>query len=614
MEFILTDEKGIEIAPLMERDYIDIDCGKDNTFEIQITNEYYKKLGISDGWRLGVQGKEYGGVIKRIITNTETDLVTLMGPTWRGMLEKKIIEPPHGQDYRVVSGDANAIINNIVCSEFDGIFICDGESGVSLNNFQFDRYVTQLAGIEKMLLSKNARLDIAYDSGEPNEASFVKLAAAPIKDYSDEIEYSQDGTLGFLSFTFEDFRGGINHLICLGKGELKDRLVLHLYADENGNIGTEQHFFGVEEREATYDYSSAGTEEDLRKNGTEKFKELLSYKSMDMDLFNETLAGLRGINDDISIGDIVGGRDFDTGIYLSKQITRKIVQVKNGRESIEYGVGKPVLNRNSANAPVEQSDPFDKLIKVTADGTGLAVGKDAELTNCLDVGLNARFRKDVEVDGDIIASNMKLQTYTKLDQLGTSIENITSWAGLLPSNSLITFSINNADRNTLYANGLIPEAVGGTITVQNHNKRGHGFFITDAGHLYVGGSNNIDSTNLTWRYYGEDYVVAQGTSGIWSYRKWNSGMAECWGKYAYKPSWSALGNDVYGYTPEIALPFTFTNMEEMTVNVMAGSYLAFASGNTGVGKRSKVKALVFQKSNSATNEIQLGFVCKGKWK
>lgn len=27
-----------------------------------------------------------------------------------------------------------------------------------------------------------------------------------------------------------------------------------------------------------------------------------------------------------------------------------------------------------------------------------------------------------------------------------------------------------------------------------------------------------------------DYVVEQGTSGIWTYRKWNSGIAECWGR------------------------------------------------------------------------------------
>lgn len=27
-----------------------------------------------------------------------------------------------------------------------------------------------------------------------------------------------------------------------------------------------------------------------------------------------------------------------------------------------------------------------------------------------------------------------------------------------------------------------------------------------------------------------DYIVEQGTSGIWTYRKWNSGIAELWGK------------------------------------------------------------------------------------
>ena len=31
-----------------------------------------------------------------------------------------------------------------------------------------------------------------------------------------------------------------------------------------------------------------------------------------------------------------------------------------------------------------------------------------------------------------------------------------------------------------------------------------------------------------------DVVVEEGTSGIWSYRKWNSGIAECWGKYTEK--------------------------------------------------------------------------------
>ena len=32
---------------------------------------------------------------------------------------------------------------------------------------------------------------------------------------------------------------------------------------------------------------------------------------------------------------------------------------------------------------------------------------------------------------------------------------------------------------------------------------------------------------------GADYVVEQGTSGIWTYRKWSSGIAECWGAQSY---------------------------------------------------------------------------------
>lgn len=48
--------------------------------------------------------------------------------------------------------------------------------------------------------------------------------------------------------------------------------------------------------------------------------------------------------------------------------------------------------------------------------------------------------------------------------------------------------------------------------------------------------------NSGWIYYRtlkelladlgiNDYIVEQGTSGIWTYRKWSSGVAECWGSY-----------------------------------------------------------------------------------
>lgn len=33
-----------------------------------------------------------------------------------------------------------------------------------------------------------------------------------------------------------------------------------------------------------------------------------------------------------------------------------------------------------------------------------------------------------------------------------------------------------------------------------------------------------------------DYVVEQGTSGVWFYRKWSNGVAECWGEVTVRAS------------------------------------------------------------------------------
>lgn len=45
-----------------------------------------------------------------------------------------------------------------------------------------------------------------------------------------------------------------------------------------------------------------------------------------------------------------------------------------------------------------------------------------------------------------------------------------------------------------------------------------------------------------------DYVVETGTSGIWNYRKWASGTAECWGRHSAvlkNYSSNALGHVYY---------------------------------------------------------------------
>ena len=117
-------------------------------------------------------------------------------------------------------------------------------------------------------------------------------------------------------------------MICLGKGELKDRIVIHLYVDQNGDISqSNKYFTGSDEITAIYD--SGGSEEDeLIKNG---IKELESKKS-NMS-YKMTMTQLDG---DIDLGDVVGGKDYLTGISMQKPISRKIWTVSSGKEKITY--------------------------------------------------------------------------------------------------------------------------------------------------------------------------------------------------------------------------------------------------------------------------------------
>lgn len=55
-----------------------------------------------------------------------------------------------------------------------------------------------------------------------------------------------------------------------------------------------------------------------------------------------------------------------------------------------------------------------------------------------------------------------------------------------------------------------------------------------------------------------DYVTEEGTSGIWTYRKWKSGKKECWGTFNATISHSATWNGGYEYVTDfVNLPFTF---------------------------------------------------------
>lgn len=325
LKFIVANENGEELGFVKDANLIDLEIGDTNDFELELSAGAWSPEMYNWGYRIFIPGTEYGGLLEDRKTSTSSNTVTWMGYTWRGLLSQKIIQPPEGEAYLTVSGDANEIISEVLGDRFGPLFVADEDpAGIQISNFQFDRYCTLLDGLDKMLAGAGARLKIYYQQGDPGGMNgTVHLCAVPVTDWSDELEYSQDGRL---NFTTRDYRRGINHLICAGSGEEEERTILHLYLQEDGSVGETPFYTGAEEREALYSYTSAEDVDKLTDDGTNRLLELANYTEMDATIDNV----------DVDIGDIVGGRDRLTGMSLKQPVERKILKTQNGKTTVEY--------------------------------------------------------------------------------------------------------------------------------------------------------------------------------------------------------------------------------------------------------------------------------------
>ena len=316
-DVIVATSSGKEVRSMLYSEY-DFDVGgEENSFEIKVLRPEWQPIDV--GSRIYIPGTEYGGLYKRMATNTEERTISAGGMTWRGMMRKKIIVPPSGQDYATDSGEINAIVKARVEAALPGLFVGSTEDTGATVSWQYDRYCTLEEGLTDMLESVGYRLNIEYSQ----TAKAVIVSAVPIQNYSDDVQFSADWQLNYYMRKQSD---GVNHLICLGSGELRDRTVIHLYADARGRISQTQTFRGINEVAEVYD--NAGAESDaLLQAGKAHFKELLNNNYFEVRVDEAQ---------DLGIGDIVGGHDYLSGLTMSAPIVSKIVYWRNGKQEIEY--------------------------------------------------------------------------------------------------------------------------------------------------------------------------------------------------------------------------------------------------------------------------------------
>ena len=120
-----------------------------------------------------------------------------------------------------------------------------------------------------------------------------------------------------------------------------------------------------------------------------------------------------------------------------------------------------------------------------------------------------------------------------------------------------------------------------------------------------------------------DYVVETGTSGIWTYEKWQSGKAECWGSQtdtisSVGVSW-ASPIYIYSGLSRPSYPFAFTEAPSETVTMCRSVDPAWVCKRSDVSSnntqtKAAIYALAKAQAFSTNQSVALAYHVIGKWK
>ena len=324
LEYIYTDINYNELGYLTHFD-ADIEIGKydvsKNDFELTLSLEDRDPL-FTVGSLFYKENTEIGGVIQRLKINTSDNTITMIGPTFRGLLEKEFVQPPNGNAYLNLNAEANTCINTLIGDRFDSLFTVDNVGASNINVKYNVRDINLLQALEKSLGASNARLCIRHQVDGK-----IHLYAEKINDLSDTLQYDNDYQIDMIVKTESK---PYNHILCLGKGELLDRLRVNLYLQSDGSWSeSNETYKGLNRKTYKHEDVNVENHDELIKNAIEKVAEANESDTLEIS-FDA---------DDAELFDIVGAKENVTGISFKEPITQKIIKISDDDIEISYKVG-----------------------------------------------------------------------------------------------------------------------------------------------------------------------------------------------------------------------------------------------------------------------------------
>ena len=163
----------------------------------------------------------------------------------------------------------------------------------------------------------------------------------------------------------------------------------------------------------------------------------------------------------------------------------------------------------------------------------------------------------------------------------------------------------------------LTDSLGATATYTAYISRGMPIIYFDRLKSSVG-INCFPQNDNSFEIDGEpleDFIVAQGTSGIWTYQKYASGIAECHGQFSIDSSnitWSAYLSTGLNYgNTRVPYPFNITDaIINATLNYCGGNVGWVSTANAYDNTQTSVTIVRNGNSGALTINIHV----KGKWR
>lgn len=381
MVLVVYDSKLGNVRELQDFE-LDLAFGSDeNSFELACA----PNLAPEAGQHVFVDGTEYGGIVDEVgydAGREASGTVTCKGRTWHGVLAGKRLLPDSGSGYLTASGKAGDVLASLIeRMGLSGLFSAASD-GAEVS-YTFERFCDGYGGLKSMAKANGRKLSMR------RKGSKVELSLPPAVDYANKVDSD------LLDFALTSVHRCVNHLVCVGTGELEDRAVVHFYADVAGSVSHTQTLFGVDEICALYDYSNAD-EGKLEEEGRKKLKEYQTRGSIEVDVHEDI---------DVDVGDVVSARDNAHGRTVAATVAKKLVKVSRGTATYSYEVGSDTTTKTSSSGKAEGGG-----------GHAYLAGKGLALSNyTFSAEVDAESLKAVESKADRAAldASSALQTWAQ---------------------------------------------------------------------------------------------------------------------------------------------------------------------------------------------------------